>query len=227
MLLLWWIIIPLSIPLQIILDVIWHHNRRGYQRWFIMWRLSSEVNLLKASFSRATATRRDVCVVVDSTLAAPLRVLGSCRLMRALHVLEGVAELGQRVSFNRQCLYPLSGEYCISSDKHLLWRVQGPLYSEHLFSPKWFCYWALLAHIRAGSGLNYHLSALLWFLLTCFCACRTYRLAVIFGHAAQTRADICQNYLEILEFLCRRSITITVTVPGVTLTGIWSIFSCS
>lgn len=41
------------------------------------------MNLLKASLSRATTTPRDVCVVVDSTLAALLRVLDSCRLMRA------------------------------------------------------------------------------------------------------------------------------------------------
>lgn len=30
--------------------------------------------------------------------------------------------------------FTLSVEYCISSYKHLLWRVQGPLFSEHLFS---------------------------------------------------------------------------------------------
>lgn len=30
--------------------------------------------------------------------------------------------------------FTLSVEYRISSYKHLLWRVQGPLFSEHLFS---------------------------------------------------------------------------------------------
>lgn len=28
----------------------------------------------------------------------------------------------------------LSVEFCVSSYKHLLWRVQGPLFTEHLFS---------------------------------------------------------------------------------------------
>ena len=28
----------------------------------------------------------------------------------------------------------LSAEYCVSSYKHLLWRVQGPVFAEHLFS---------------------------------------------------------------------------------------------
>lgn len=30
--------------------------------------------------------------------------------------------------------FTLSVEYCISSYKHLLWRVQGPVFTEHLFS---------------------------------------------------------------------------------------------
>lgn len=85
-----------------------------------MWGLSFEVKLLKAPFvavpvatlaplSRAITTHWDVCVVVDSTLAALLRVLSSCRPMRALHVWRDTDELGQHLSFSRQCLYALSG----------------------------------------------------------------------------------------------------------------------
>lgn len=73
---------------------IWHHNKSGYQKWFgrsIMWFRSFEpltapfvaVSVATlVSLTWAITTHCDVCVVVDSTLAALLRVFGSSRLMR-------------------------------------------------------------------------------------------------------------------------------------------------
>lgn len=71
-------------------------------------------------------TLRCLC---SSPLAAPLSVLSSCRLMRELPSDETLMNPAN-MHLSTGSAFTLSVEYCISSYKHLLWQVQGPLFSE-------------------------------------------------------------------------------------------------
>lgn len=182
--LLWWIIIKSGAP-QIILHTItdyfghgslWHHNRSGYQKWFshsFMWGSSLEEKLLKAPFvavlvatiaplSRAITTHCDVCVVVDWILTALPRVLSSYRLMRHWWT-RPTRVFQQSVPLRSQwsTVFPHTNTF--------YGEFRAPC-SVNICFPKWFCYWAPLPRIRAGSGLDHRLSTLLRSFLTCFSA---------------------------------------------------------
>lgn len=89
--------------------------------------------LCSVSFARLEPLQHIVMFVQRSTLAALLRVFGSCRLMRELPSDETLMNSAS-MCLSTGSAFALSAEYCISSYKHLLWRVQGPFFSEHLFS---------------------------------------------------------------------------------------------
>lgn len=145
------------------------------------------------------------------------------------------------------CAFMLSAEYCISSYKHLLWRVQGPLFSEHLFSQMILLLSPAPSHqsrVRVRPP-PLHLTAV--FFLTCFnaLAClemyRSDMLLFFLGNAVQTMCECghpptprpLKNYKEkerkkkSWSFSVDNLSVSVVTVPRVTLTGIWSIFSAS
>lgn len=129
------------------------------------WEGSSvKVKLLKAPFvavpvatlaplGRAITTHCDVCVVVDWVLTALLRVLSSRRLMR-LWWTRPTRVFQQSVPLRSQwsTVFPHTNTY--------YGEFRAPC-SVNICFPKWFCYWAPLPHIRAGSGLDHRLSTLL------------------------------------------------------------------
>lgn len=101
---------------------IWLYNRSGYQKWFgcsIVWAL------------RCSSWRRcDVCAQVSLLLWG---FLSSCKPMRELPSNETLIN-SANMHLSTAGAFAFSMVYCISSYEHLLWQVQGPLFSEHLFS---------------------------------------------------------------------------------------------
>lgn len=113
--------------------------------------------------------------------------------------------------------------------------------SVNICFPKWFCYWARLAHIRAGSGLDHRLSTLLRCFLTRFSALDCYKPTQVIccddfwtcsTDSVRAWTLIPQNFKEenparVWVFSADSPPVSTVTLPGETLTGMWSIFSGS
>lgn len=101
----------------------WHHNRSRYQKWFSRRSALCCTPSGRRQLSprgQAITTQGDVCVAVDvgsrsdQTGETPMNSASTC-------LSTGSAVL-------------LSAECCFSSYKHLLWRVQGPFFTRHLFS---------------------------------------------------------------------------------------------
>lgn len=233
MLLLWWIIIKPGAPqgtLHTITDYfgrqsVWHRYRRGYRGGFslsIMWKRSSEANLLKASLSRAETPRRDVCAAV----------CWSSEGSRFTQVDESAARLRSRWT-RPTCVFhqavpvpPLNGVLYFlrqtpsveSSGPSVQWTSVFPqmilLLSPSRSHPSW---------VRVEL-LPLRLAVIFTNGLLCPDNLQSCCVVVVFGYAVQTWAEICQIYIKVLEFLCKESTAVTVTGPGVTLTGIWSIF---
>lgn len=94
-----------------------------------------------ASLDRAITTQSDVCVAVD---------VGSQSGQTEETLMNSAS-----TCLSTGSAVQLSEEYCFSSYKHLLWRVQGPFFTQHLFSQM------ILLPCSHTSGLHLRLPTLL------------------------------------------------------------------